>query len=441
MCVVQHMRTHSGEKPFRCEDCGVSFAAGKTLREHRFKHTGERPHRCMQCGRGFSRKSILKVHLRYHTGELPYVCSVCGKGFALSGLLKKHGDVHSEQRAVRTPHPRKPRPADSKDQVQTCPDCGKTLSGRSSMKAHRFLHTGDRPFVCSICSQSFTRYQHLLDHSDKHTGSRRHVCEECGAQFSRVSSLRVHRRLHTGETPYTCEICGVAFAQSSNLTQHTRSHHTHEKPFACSFCGEQFMWSKNRILHERRYHTHEKPFSCDVCGRQFLTKYQLRLHDRSKHSSDESPANVLHHCSHCAATFIKKSSLVRHIRKHFNYHGNEEESSAMADEEQMCGNSMPSDDDYAQPKDEVGLRNSHQTAQKYRQHESKVTKSTRNDSCVTSGKSRQHYCPHCQLSFSTLATLSRHVRTHFSVSDSEDEQADEKQFDEEHSSTDNEQAS
>jgi len=272
------------------------------------------------------------------------------------------------------------------------------------MKAHRFIHTGVRPFACTVCNQSFTRYQHLVDHSVRHTGSKPHVCEHCGAQFSRPSSLKVHYRLHSGELPYSCEVCGAAFAQSSNLIQHTRSHHTHDKPYVCSFCDERFAWTKDRALHEMRRHTHDKPFSCDVCGWQCLTKYDLRNHEKSRHGG-ERPAK-LHHCSHCTATFSKKSALVRHVRKHFSSHKSDEESSSMAEQQP----SVPGDHHH----DMVG----YQTTQKHSRRESMMDRPRKPSTLA----SRQHYCPHCQLSFSSLASLSRHVRTHFAVSDSEGEE-------------------
>ena len=397
----------------------MSFAAAKTLQEHRIRHTGVRAHHCMYCERSFSRKSTLKVHLRLHTAELPYVCLECGKKYAQSGLLKRHIlRVHSGQPVIRV---RTQPPDSTPGQLQTCPDCGKTLSGRSSMKAHRFLHTGSRPFVCVICNRSFTRYQHLVDHGARHTGSRPYVCELCGAQFSRPSSLKVHHRLHTGETPYACDMCGLTFVQSSNLQQHVRSHHTHEKPYACSFCDERFAWSKDRLLHEKRRHTCDRPFSCADCDRQFLTNYDLRVHRQARHVGDQGSAKAEHLCSHCPATFVKKSSLVRHLRKHFTYAESGEETSAVTNEQSACEASVPSDHDHPQSEVVVGQTNGQQTSRKRPQHDSEVDKLARNDKRKSSGKPHQHYCPHCQLSFTTLTLLRSHVRSHFGILDSEDE--------------------
>lgn len=36
-------------------------------------------HRCKFCGKGFSSDSALKIHIRSHTGERPFACNDCGK--------------------------------------------------------------------------------------------------------------------------------------------------------------------------------------------------------------------------------------------------------------------------------------------------------------------------------------------------------------------------
>jgi uncharacterized Zn-finger protein len=104
MCLVRiltyrsiRIRTHTGDKHYKCDVCGKGFSHSSHLQKHIITHTCDKPYNCDICGKGFSDNSNLQNHVRIHTGDKPYTCKcdICGKGFSQNGNLQTHIRTHT----------------------------------------------------------------------------------------------------------------------------------------------------------------------------------------------------------------------------------------------------------------------------------------------------------------------------------------------------------
>lgn len=91
---------HNGGTPIRrndkrndtCEFCGKIFKNCSNLTVHRRSHTGEKPYKCELCSYACAQSSKLTRHMKTHgrQGKDVYRCKFCGMPFSVASTLEKH---------------------------------------------------------------------------------------------------------------------------------------------------------------------------------------------------------------------------------------------------------------------------------------------------------------------------------------------------------------
>ncbi|KAL7394499.1 hypothetical protein ABVT39_027017 [Epinephelus coioides] len=327
-------RCHSALKPYECPECGLVFKHYSVMEDHRRKHTDNtRSHLCNICGKTFKYSSLLHQHQYLHTGQKPFRCPECGKKFAFAQNMKAHCRQHRLRETSAEQPSSKQAPASAQEAVRgvgkenthqseepkrsfNCPLCPQTYGAPANLRAHMLIHeaeyemqernprppkeiskTWEKGHSCPHCPCVYRDENSLNMHlssvhksvaqysetvapppknkftplsSDNVQGKwksdgvsvKSYKCSECGKTFRHRSVLELHMRIHSKDKPYQCKVCGKGFRFGSYLQQHLIIH-TGKKPYKCPDCGKDFAFLQNMRTHQKLHQ--EKPFRCTNC--------------------------------------------------------------------------------------------------------------------------------------------------------------------------------
>ncbi|XP_018330725.1 GATA zinc finger domain-containing protein 14 [Agrilus planipennis] len=113
-------------KSHTCEICKKTFKRKEHLFQHVKLHTGFRPFRCDKCNKCFMRKEHLLRHMTAHSGAKNFTCDICDKCFSRNDNLLKHKKTHEKQSKF------------------TCQVCQKHFVMKHYYLAHKLTHETDR---------------------------------------------------------------------------------------------------------------------------------------------------------------------------------------------------------------------------------------------------------------------------------------------------------
>ncbi|XP_066103127.1 sal-like protein 3 isoform X2 [Saccopteryx bilineata] len=356
----------SAEDPFfkhKCRFCAKVFGSDSALQIHLRSHTGERPFKCNICGNRFSTKGNLKVHFQRHKEKYPHIqmnpypvpeyldnvptCSGIPYGMSLPpekpvttwleskpvlptvptsvGLqlpptipgVGSYADSPNLTPASRSPQ--RPSPASSE-----CPSLSPGLN--SSESGAPVTAESPQP-VLSV--SSLTKIEPV---SLPCTNAR--VADIPGS--GQVSAASTSATAVLTDSSLSTGLCSPVLAASSDqfkakfpfggLLDSMQTSETSKlqqlvenidkkmtDPNQCVICHRVLSCQSALKMHYRT-HTGERPFKCKICGRAFTTKGNLKTHfgvHRAK-----PPLRVQHSCPICQKKFTNAVVLQQHIRMH-----------------------------------------------------------------------------------------------------------------------------
>ncbi|QRW16826.1 C2H2 zinc finger [Rhizoctonia solani] len=350
--VPQSTSTVHTKKPYACTHAGCykSYRKPSRLQEHERSHTGERPFVCSECGNSYLRDSHLRAHIRSHLpssaliGTRVDIDPTCGT----RGLCENSSDANMRSKILDRTTPPSSRisyPPGRKTVQVHAMYLGFWQAQRITTSHSRQSSPGTKPYRCEHtgCTKSFATNQKLKSHTKVHDATR-YACAhpDCSndsastpVQFPTWSLLQEHMRsAHPPKCPYAaCE--GRTFASSKGLRGHLKTHRDRE--LEASYATGSSDTSLLKRPHQGVDSTNEssepppkrrrggevgRDWLCpiDSCAKTFKSKKAQQDHMRVSHEGlrkFECPD------AGCDKTFGYKHVMQRHLERHHRPQNNE----------------------------------------------------------------------------------------------------------------------
>lgn len=237
---------HTGDKPYSCSICSISFNRKDKLNRHEKLHLVERAHSCPKCPTSFARKEELTKHMQFHH----YSPNMKQNGTEDSEGSSKTEDViisvdpvhWTEEQALETQQAytdstvqggvEKKDGCAYEDRLFCCETCFKRFRTKRELVRHSVIHTGYRPYACPLCEKTFGRSDKLKRHIETHSRqkktkapSNRPQCDVCFKFLSSKHELQRHLMTHSSSKPYQCSLCHCSYCRRDKLIKHIKRSH------------------------------------------------------------------------------------------------------------------------------------------------------------------------------------------------------------------------